>query len=57
MELPATIAAEASITRQNIALAVIKDSARRDQLIANIIEKSVQSVPGSGRGGSVDLFS
>ncbi|MGH1456936.1 MAG: hypothetical protein ACRBDI_09160 [Alphaproteobacteria bacterium] len=49
MNLPPTIAAEAALTRQNVALSVIKQSADQAQAIAKILE---QSVPVSGSRGA-----
>ncbi|MFK7838788.1 MAG: hypothetical protein AB8B83_00520 [Bdellovibrionales bacterium] len=49
--LPPTIAAEAAIGRQNVALSVVKASADADQAIANIIAESARSAPVSGTRG------
>lgn len=49
--LPAGIAAEQSILRQNVALSVIKASADADQQIANILADSARSAPISGSRG------
>jgi hypothetical protein len=54
MEIPADIAAQAAITRQNIALSVIKSAADADKAIANILEQSLTVGP-SARGGNVNL--
>lgn len=51
MTLPPTLAAEAALTRQNIALSVIKQSADQDKAIANILEKAVDSIPKHGSRG------
>jgi hypothetical protein len=57
MDIPASIAAEAAIARQNVALSVIKQNADQAQQIAKIIEQTVQSAPVSGtRGTNVNLF-
>ena len=57
MNVPASIAAEAAITRQNVALSIIKSNAKQSQQIANIIEKSVQSAPVSqARGTNLNIL-
>ncbi len=43
MDVPAGIAAEQGLLRQNIALSVIKQSAEQDQAMADILEKSVHN--------------
>lgn len=50
--LPPTIAAEAAINRQNVALSVVKAAADADRQIANILEQSVRSAPVSGTRGT-----
>ena len=50
--LPAGIAAEAALTRQNIALSVVKAAADADQAIAQILDESLRSAPISGSRGS-----
>ncbi len=52
MELPATIAAEQGLLRQNVALSVIKHSAEQDQALAKILDQSVRSAPVSQTHGS-----
>lgn len=52
MNLPPTIAAEAALTKQNIALSVIKQSADQAQAVAQILDQSVSSAPVSGSRGS-----
>ena len=55
--IPAGIAAEAAITRQNVALSVIKQNADQSKAVANILEQAVQNAPADGsRGTKVDLF-
>lgn len=49
--LPPTIAAEAAINKQNVALSVIKSAADADQQIANILEQSLRSAPVSQTRG------
>lgn len=49
--LPAAIAAESSILKQNVALSVIKASADADQAIANVLEQAARSAPISGSRG------
>ncbi len=57
MDVPATIAAETAIARQNVALSTIKQNADQAQLFAETIEKTVQSAPVSETlGSNVDLF-
>ena len=41
--LPAGIAAEQAIVKQNMAMSVLKQSAQADKAIANILEQSVQA--------------
>lgn len=54
--IPPTIAAELAITRQNIALSVIKASADADKAIASIIDEAARSAPISGsRGTNVNI--
>ena len=49
--LPPTIAAEAAINKQNVALSVVKAAADADQQIANILADSARSAPISGTRG------
>ena len=57
MDVPATIAADSAIARQNMALSVIKQSADADQAIAGILAEASQSAPLSeSRGTNVDLL-
>ena len=57
MELPATIAAEAALTRQNVALSVIKQSANQDKAIAKILDDATRTTPAHGtRGTHVNLL-
>ncbi|NCT40351.1 MAG: hypothetical protein GW778_01640 [Alphaproteobacteria bacterium] len=49
--LPPTLAAENAISKQNIALSVIKASADADQAIANILDQSLRSAPVSASRG------
>lgn len=54
--VPAGIAAEAAILRQNVALSVIKASADADQAIANILDEASRSAPVSGsRGANLNI--
>ncbi|MEZ5813172.1 MAG: hypothetical protein R3E13_00355 [Alphaproteobacteria bacterium] len=54
--IPAGIAAEQAILRQNVALSVIKQSAEQAQAIAQIIDESSRSAPLSGsRGAHVNI--
>lgn len=52
MDIPAAIAAEAALTRQNVALSVIKRNAEQSQQIAEVIEQAVQSAPASSARGT-----
>ncbi len=52
MNIPPTIAAEAALTRQNVALSVIKQNAEQAQAVANILEQSARSAPVSGSRGA-----
>ncbi len=52
MNLPPTIAAEAALTKQNVALSVIKQSADQAQAVAKILEQSVRTAPVSGSRGT-----
>lgn len=51
-EIPATIAAEAALTRQAVALSVVKQNAEAAQGLANILEQAVQNVPVSSTKGA-----
>jgi hypothetical protein len=56
MELPAGIAAEMALARQNVALSVIKQNAQAAQAIAGILGQAVQNVPVSPvRGSQLNL--
>lgn len=46
MEISAGIAAQLAITKQNVALSVIKQSAEADQAVANILEASIDAFKG-----------
>ncbi len=54
MEIPPDIAAQAALTRQNIALSVIKSAAEADKAIANILEQSLTVGP-APRGSNVNF--
>jgi len=51
--IPAGIAAEAALTRQNVTLSVIKQNAEQGQAVAQILDQSVQA---SEQGRHVDIF-
>ena len=56
MTLPPTIAAEAAITRQNVALSAIKRNADAEKQIANLLEQAIDNVPTSSlRGGKLNI--
>ncbi len=53
--VPASIATESAILRQNVALSVIKQSAEQAEAIAQIIDQSARSAPlSSSRGTNVN---
>jgi hypothetical protein len=53
--IPPTIAAELALTRQNVALSVVKASAEADKAVANILDQAVQNAPvSSSRGVNVN---
>jgi hypothetical protein len=52
MNVPAAIAADQALAKQNVALSVIKSSAEADQAIAGILEQSARSAPVSSIRGS-----
>ncbi len=55
--IPAGIAAEAALTRQNVALSVIKQSAEQDKAIASILDQAVENTSSnSGRGQNVNIL-
>ncbi len=54
MDIPQTIAAEAALTRQNIALSVIKSSAEAEKAIVNILDQSL-SVGPAARGANINF--
>jgi len=57
MQLPAAIAAESAILRQNVALSSIKQNAERDEQFANIIAETANSAPVSEtRGTNVNVL-
>lgn len=56
MEIPATIAAEAALTRQAIALSVVKQAADIEKALVSILEQALESVPSSAvRGTNVNI--
>lgn len=50
--IPAGIAAESALLRQNVTLSVIKQSAEQQQQLVNIIDEASRSAPVSGSRGS-----
>ncbi len=53
--IPAGIAAEQALLRQNVALSVIKQSADQAQAIVDILDKAVRSAPvNASRGTNLD---
>jgi len=55
MELPPTLSAEMAITRQNVALSMIKTAAQADRQIATILDNAIRNVPTSSLGGNVNI--
>ena len=56
MELPASIAADAALARQNVTLSVIKSNAKQGEAIAKILEDATRSAPTNGtRGTNVNI--
>lgn len=56
MNLPAGIAAEAALTRQNVALSVIKQNAEQGEQIAQLLDETIRSAPvNSSRGSNVNI--
>ena len=54
--VPAGIAAEQAINRQNIALSVVRAAADADQQIAQILDQSLRSAPVSeSRGTNINI--
>lgn len=54
--VPASLAAESTITRQNIALSVIKQSNDQAQALVNILDEAARTAPiSSSRGASVNI--
>ena len=54
--IPAQIAVDQALLRQNVALSVIKQNAQAQQQIAEILEESIQAVPASSGRGSLVNF-
>lgn len=56
MNVPATIAAETAIARQNVALSTIKHNAEQAQKVAEILQESATTVASlSNRGIGLDI--
>lgn len=56
MTLPPVIAAEAALSRQNVALSMIKQSADVQKQVADILSQATEDVPvSSSRGSSVNI--
>jgi len=51
MQISAGIAAQLAVTKQNVALSVIKQSAESDKAVANILAETVDSA----RGQNLDI--
>lgn len=50
--LPAGIAAQSALLKQNVALSVIKQNAEQAQALVNILDQSIRSAPVSASRGS-----
>ncbi len=56
MDLPAAVATEAAMARQNVALSVVKKNAEQAQQVAQILDQSVRSAPvDAARGSNVNI--
>jgi hypothetical protein len=55
--VPPTIAAEIAITKQNVALSVMKQNFEQQQKLVEIIDQAARSAPLSGTRGSNVNFS
>lgn len=54
--IPPTIAAEVALTRQNVALSVIKQNAEQEQALVGILDDAARNAPISQtRGSNVDI--
>ena len=54
--VPAGIAAEQAVLRQNVALSVVKQSAEQAQALAEILEQSARTAPvNQARGSNVNI--
>jgi hypothetical protein len=55
--IPASIAADIALSRQNVALSGIKQNADQAEQLAKVIEETIASAPISGsRGTNVNLL-
>jgi len=52
--LPPQIAMQMAVTRQNVAVSIMKQAAETERAMANILAQAVSNVPTSGRGGIVN---
>lgn len=52
MDIPAGIEAQAALTRQNIALSVIRNSAQQDKAVADILRQSLETIKASTTRGT-----
>ncbi len=56
MEISAGIQAQAALTRQTIAMSVLKQAADMEKQLAGILEAAANSVPvSSSRGSSINI--
>lgn len=54
--IPPTIAAEMALTRQNVALSVIKQSNEQQQALVGILDEAARSAPvNASRGSNVNI--
>ncbi len=56
MDVPAIMAGETALARQNVALSAVKQSAEQGEKLAKVIEESAQTLPvNQTRGTNVDV--
>ncbi len=57
MEIPASIAANAAMERQNMTMSVIKQNAQQGEAIAKILDNAVRTAPVNGaRGANINIL-
>jgi hypothetical protein len=55
MDIPDSILAQQAVARQNVALSVIKSSAKAEQAILGVLEDSARAIAASNRGNNVNF--